>query len=66
MHDKAILNANKNKINIKDNVRNNNSKKSQCYNRKLDEFYVESTIGKSALNLTGPQHVKKRYFLCDN
>jgi len=25
----------------------------------MNQFYVESTIGKSALNLTGPQNVKK-------
>lgn len=58
MHEKAIICANKNQINIEDDVRNNRSRRSQCYNRKLDEFY-ESTIGKTALKLTDPQNVKK-------
>lgn len=59
MHEKAIVCATKNKINIEEDVRNNRSRRSQCYNRKLDEFYVESTIGKPALKQTDSENIKK-------
>lgn len=59
IHEKTIVCTTKNQINIEEDVRDNCSRRSQCYNRKLDEFYVESMIGRSALKLTDPQNVEK-------
>lgn len=67
MHDKTILCANKNQINIKDDVRNNNSKRSQCYNRKLDEpILCRVHYWKICVKLNWSTKCEKRYFICDN